>query len=176
MSFTIQDFKDNLSNIVRPNKFLAIVNCPSLISSYQGIGTDEMIFYVQSTMIPDRTFNEIEFKYYGMSYKLPASEIIQDLVISFLCDDKWNVRQYFEQWAQLINNRNDSVKGYSSELFADSSIIIQQLGIDNNVIASYEFFNIFPKIVDQIELNQDTFDTAESFQVTFAYSHWKVKL
>jgi hypothetical protein len=46
------------------------------------------------------------------------------------------------------------------------------LGFTGEELTTYRFYNIFPKIVSEIELNMDTPDTAATFQVTFGYSHW----
>ena len=37
----------------------------------------------------------------------------------------------------------------------------------------YEFFNMFPKNIDTIELNYETADALEEFTVDFTYSHWE---
>ena len=81
---TIDSFRYNLKSIVRPNRFLVNVYPPKSLKDE--ISTEELIVYATSATIPDRAFNEIELKYYGMTYKMPAAEIIQDLIITFICD------------------------------------------------------------------------------------------
>ena len=175
---SLESFRANIKNIVRPNKFKVEVIPPSSLGF--GSYVEPLIYYAQSASIPDRNFNEIQIKYYGMEYKLPASEITQDLVINFIVDSEWNNRNLFEQWANMINKRVSAdfsnmnpIKGNADELFKDSSVSVTQLGFKNNIIAQYFFNYVFPKQVDQIELHQETMDTFETFQVTFAYSYWE---
>jgi hypothetical protein len=171
MSISLVEFKKNLSNIVRPNRFLVYITPPASLT--EGMDTDVLKFYAQSAAIPDRNFNEIQIKYYGMEYKIPASEVGQDLMVNFILDEEWKVRDFFESWSQLINNRDNSRKGYAEDLFDGTFIEIHQLGFTGNVLAKYGFVNPFPKTVDQMELGMETVDSHSSFQVIFAYSYWE---
>lgn len=170
--YTIEDFKANLRRLVRPNKFIVRISSPVQDNK---MDEEQLIFQTTSAVIPDRNFNEIALKYFGMEYKIPAGEIIQDLIINFICDEQWDVRGYFESWANLISLRKDNdnpIKTDAKELFEDTVLQVDQLSYDNKIIATYSFINAFPKTVEQIELNQDTMDTFSSFQVTFGYSYW----
>ena len=171
MSISLAEFKAKLTNIVRPNRFLVYVTPPA--SLVADMDTDRLVFYAQSASIPDRNFNEISIKYYGMDYKLPASEVGQDLMVNFILDEGWQVRDFFENWSQLINNRADSRKGYAEDLFDGTSIEVHQIGFDGSVLAAYNYLYPFPKTVDQIELGMDNVDTHSTFQVIFSYSYWE---
>lgn len=155
-------------NIVRPNRFMVAINPPSFVSAM-----DELMYYATSASIPDRNFSEIEVKYYGMSLKLPASEIVQDLSITFIMDDEWKVRTFFEQWADGINDRVETAfKNKYKRLFDGVNIKVHQLGFEGDPIASYEFRNVFLKTLDQVDLSMDSTDSHSTFQATFAYSYW----
>ena len=54
-----------------------------------------------------------------------------------------------------------------------SKAFVEQLGKDDAVLMRYEFFNMFPKNIDAIELNYETADALEEFTVDFTYSHWE---
>ena len=174
---SLENFRARLSNIVRPNKFLVEVFPPSSLG-FSLSDVDTLRYYAQSASIPDRNFNEIAIKFYGMEYKVPASEITQDLIVNFIADEEWKNRNLFEQWANMISGRTpnqDSIKADTDELFKDSYVVVKQLDFRNNWIAQYKYNYIWPKQVDQIELHQETFDTFETFQVTFAYSYWETQ-
>lgn len=173
MSVDLEAFKTNLGNVVRPNRFQVEIVPPDALDLSQFIKTDKLMVHVQTATIPDRSFNEIPIKYYGMELKIPAGEVLQDLVITFINDEDWELRSLFEYWAQTINDRSNSVKGYMREVFGGAYITVTQLDFSGEEIASYRYKHIFPKIVDQIELNMETTDTIETFNVTFAYAYWE---
>lgn len=171
MPITLEEFKSNLTNIVRPNRFMAYVFPPSSMQAEIPFTPEWLAYHTVSAVIPDRTFNEIEVKYYGMSYKIPSSEVIQDLTVTFINTEDWNVKTFFDKWAEKVNNRQTSVKGKVEDLFEGSYVRVDQLDFKDNVIFSYKFEYVFPKTVDQIELSMDTTDSHETFSVTFAYSY-----
>lgn len=180
---SLETFKNKITNIVRPNKFLVLVTPPVIVTRgttnglHDNIGklgsAEELMFWATSAVIPDRNFNEISVKHYGMELKIPASEVLQDLVINFICDADWKLRNLFEKWTSLINNRNDNTKASIVDVFDGASITVKQLSFTNDVIATYEFMYPYPKTVDQIELNQETSDTHETCSITFGYSSWR---
>jgi hypothetical protein len=172
MSVSLVDFIDQLSNIVRPNKFLVYITPPTGLLETD-VDSNVMKFYVQSATIPDRTFGDIEMKFFGMTYKLPGNESISDLTITFINDNEWEMRDFFESWAENINERDTSIKGYARELFTGTSIVVKQLGFSGEVLANYRFYNVFPKTVAEIALSMDSTDSHETFDVTFDYSYFK---
>lgn len=173
MSLDLNTFKYNLGNIVRPNRFLVEIQPPPMVVLSDYTTVDRLRMHVQSASIPDRSFNEISVKFYGMEMKLPGSEVIQDLSITFINDEAWGIRELFEAWSTAINDRRTSKKGNMEDLFTGSYIVVMQMDSQGNAIASYIYRHIFPKTVDQIELNMETADTIETFNVTFGYSYWE---
>lgn len=176
---SLETFKYQLLDVARPNKFFVNIFPSEVVRSKTKstkFGKEfPSKFMVQSASIPDRSFNEIEMKYYGMSYKIPAGEMIQDLTITFLNDIDWETRTFFEIWANRINSRYTNLKGTMTEL-SDSKIIISQLNSKNQEVVKYTFHNVFPKILDQIELSMESNDSIETFQVTFSYSYYTAGL
>ena len=166
----LENFKNALTDIVRPNRFLVEIVPPSSIED--AIPTDRLMYFATSASLPDRNFNEVIIKFYGMDYKIPASEVTQDLIINFIVDESWGVRSLFEAWASLINDRETTEKADIVELLDGSYVKVHQLDNTGNKLQSYEFRYAFPKTMDQIDLNQETMDGHETFQVTFSYSYW----
>ena len=50
---------------------------------------------------------------------------------------------------------------------------VSQLGRDDSVLATYEFFNMWPTNLGAIELDTEGGDAVEIFDVEFAYSHFE---
>ena len=50
---------------------------------------------------------------------------------------------------------------------------VSQLGRDDSVIATYEFYNMWPTVLAPIELATTGGDEIETTTVTFAYSHFE---
>ena len=50
---------------------------------------------------------------------------------------------------------------------------VEQLDKADNVLARYEFFNMYPQSIAAITLDYDTTDALETFDAVFAFSHWE---
>lgn len=179
MAISLSVFKSRLGRVVRQNRFYAFINPPEIggLRKLRDEISHILQYHVKTAIIPSRSIGEYEFKYYGSTVKLPGDTNYNDLNITFLNEGSWKIRNLFEQWQEVIyHSMNDNIMGIrydAQELFAESSIIVQQIGLDDNdILAEYTFYNVFPKEVGEIELNMETNDSIQEFQVTFAYSHW----
>jgi hypothetical protein len=176
---SLEAFKNLLGDIVRPNRFLVTVFPPSAMLSGMKISTlvnildmSTVLFNVRNAQLPSKSFGEYPMRYMGQTYTLPGDLRYEDLVITFLMDDKWKSREFFESWNDLILNMSDNSRTDAKDLM-DASIIIFQIGNRTaEVLASYRFESVFPKAVGSVELSQDAQDRYEEFTVTFSYSYW----
>jgi hypothetical protein len=167
----LSEFKSNLIQFVRPNRFFVEITPPKALSGQYDPTT--LIFLAQSAKIPDRTAGEVEVKYHGMSLKLPGDYSHEDLSINFLNYYDWTPRDFLEDWMNLIQNIDGNNERTDSSELLVAQIKVKQLGLREDVIlAAYDFFNVFPKTLQSIELNMETTDSVETFTADFSYSHW----
>lgn len=168
---SLKDFKENITQMVKPNRFLVEIYPPS--SYVQEYSIDILRYLTQGAKIPDRTCGEIEMKYHGMTLKLPGDYTHDDLSLTFFNYYDWTPRNFFEDWMNLIQNVGDvNQRSDASSLF-DAGITVKQIGLrEDEVLASYVFYDVFPKNLAAIELGMDNTDQVETFTVDFAYSHW----
>jgi hypothetical protein len=144
---------------------------------------EAVTWHLKSTAIPARSIGEYEMKYYGMTYRLTGDTSFGDLTMTFLNEDTWIVRTFFEKWqeschiiqreieADVMVTQSQNYDAY--DLIRDAEIIIIQLGLKGEAVASYRFVSPFPKEVGEIELSMENNDTIEEFTVTFGYSYWE---
>lgn len=175
----IHNFKNALKEIVRPNRFMVTINPPSIYD--HGTDLQNLKFFTQSTKIPERTTGDVIIKWHGMEYHIPGDTTHDDLILTILNEAEWAARNFFENWSMLLQNTNSegfeegkNARVDAIDMLSDASLIVEQLGnTEDEVLARYKFYDVFPKSVGDIELSMDTIDTAETFQVTFAYSYWE---
>ena len=75
-------------------------------------------------------------------------------------------------WQQDIQEF-DGGNGATTTDYMLSRAFVEQLHKDDSVLARYEFFNMFPTNIGPIELNYETTDSLETFDVEFQFSHWE---
>ncbi len=168
----LSEFKSQLAQLVRPNRFFIEITPPSIYDHGQDL--QFFTYLAQSAKIPEKNIGEIEIKYHGMSLKIPGDYTHDDLSITFLNHYGWEPRDFFEGWIEIIQSiSSDNSRADSISVLDDAHLIVKQVGdIEEDILASYKFYNIFPKSISEIELNMETYDSVETFTVTFSYSHW----
>ena len=173
LGLKLSDFRSKISDLARPNRFEILITPPS---SYEYVASDYSLlsWSAETASIPARTQGEITLKYHGMELKLPGDYSKENLTIGFLNTYGWEGKNFFDMWMELGHQVSDqNIKTSSYDMIADSKITINQLGRTlNDVLASYEFYNVFPTNISAIELSTGDSDQVEKFTVSFAYSHF----
>lgn len=174
MTLSLSDFRNNIKDLARPNRFEVEIHSPSYIGADQTLRRF-LTWTVETAQIPSRTQGEIPIKFHGMELKLPGDYAKENLNIGFINSYGWEGRDFFENWMEYIQLTTvDNRKANAMDMITDSRIYINQLGrVQDSVIASYIFHNAFPTNISAIELNQNEMDTIEKFTVSFAYSHFE---
>jgi len=174
----LEEFKNALQQLARPNRFLVDINPPTIYGFTQDL--QQLKYCVQTAQIPAKTLGAPTMKFHGMELQLPGDYSHDDLTITFLNHWDWSGREFFENWSKLlqdVSSYRGQTEGFNTredaiDMIKDSSIIVTQIGeSEDQVLARYQFWDVFPKNISEIELNMEQIDTVETFQVTFAYSH-----
>lgn len=192
---TLDEFKNNVIQLAKPNRFTAEIVYDETVYDNPDVdpfsdiidgGTtaflDELRYLVQDASIPNRTQTNITVKYHGMKLELPGDFDHTDLTIKFINKANWLAREFFFTWMEMIQSTSTWTffsKGVNKRL--DSTllfkifpkIIVRQIGnTDDEILASYVFYNAYPKELSEIKLSMAD-DNIETFDVTFAYSYYE---
>ena len=168
---SLETYKNNLGDIVRPNRFLVEMNPPSIM--VVDVDLESLRFNVKGAQLPAKSFGEYAMHYMGQTLPLPGDLRYEELAITFIMDDDWQTRGFFEDWNDIILDMSDNSRTDAKDLLFDSSVIVHQIGNKSEeVLASYRFESAWPKAVGEIELSQDAIDRYEEFRVIFSYSYW----
>lgn len=192
---TLDDFKNTIVQIAKPNRFtVEIVYNESVYDNpkadpFVDIMTEgattflkELQYLVQDASIPNRTQNNITVKYHGMKLELPGDFDHTDLTVKFINRANWRPREFFFTWMEMIQSTStwsffsEGVnKRLNSTLIFQifPKIIVRQIGnSEEEILATYVFYNAFPKELSDIRLSMSD-ENIETFDVTFAYSHYE---
>lgn len=165
----LKEFKANIRNIVKPNRFKVEVFSPT---EFPIETKEEFVFLAQAAKIPEKTVGSIDLKYHGATFQIPGDYAHDDLSITFINDYKWEARSFFEDWIESIQKtQGDNTRGNLNSIFDGASVIITQLGnTEDDILAKYGFDYIFPKGVQAIDLGMEN-DQVEMFVVDFGYAY-----
>jgi len=175
--------------VARASLFEVFMTLPTRIQS--PTAEAQFRFVCKAAQLPSSTLGTVEVPYFGRKIKMAGNRTFDNWTVTIMNDEDFLVRNAFEKWSSLINNHNNNVRdvGMSSESGQNSYRSIATVrhyaksGVFNGGTVSgdaaiptreYDFINIFPVSVSNIDLAWETTDAIEEFTVEFAYDYWNV--
>jgi len=160
---TINQFKANLVGAgPRANRFEVFI--PRAGNKIQ--------FLCKTASLPGQTISPTEMKWKGLTIKLAGDRTYTDWTVGIYTDTDWSAKTAIEDWMQDTVRKESNVGPVGYEYMVDKATV-SQLGRDDSVIATYEFFNMWPTSVGDIVLDSAGGDEVETFDTVFAFSHFE---
>lgn len=170
--YTIDSFKSQIRDLVRPNRFVVQFAPPSLIS--EQINADFLSKMVKKISISPLSVNEYVYKRAGKKLHIPTFTDFTDISISFHNDIDMRARNFILLWHRTTINNWE--KNYSAiPLIALSgSITFFQLDGGNQPINAIKFTNCWPKTIQGMEFGHEMDNQVGEFSVDFTYTEQEI--
>jgi|GEM_PF-637508 len=163
----------------RPNLFQISMVFPPVLSlgvgAIPGSAGVLMPFMAQATSIPPDKLGEIPVGYMGRKVYFPGDREFDPWTITIYNDETFNIHAAFELWMSALNAHQANVRDITAALFPQyttNALIQQYPKVDLPSIMTYQMTSFFPTEVGAIELDWETNNTIEKFQVTLRYQWW----
>ena len=165
----VDDFKSKLKGGgARPNLFNCKVNFPAY-----ALGDAELTsFMVKGAQLPASTVAPVIVPFRGRQLKIAGDRTFEEWTVTVINDTGFEVRDAMERRMNGINSHNENT-GFNDPAEYQTDLSVDQLDKDGLVIKTYAFRSCFPTNITAIDLNYDTVDTIEEFQVTFQVQYWE---
>ncbi len=166
----VAQFKSRLSDGgARPNQFRVNLQFPGEVG-HPGVDYDLL---VTGAAIPASTVNPVITQFRGREVKFAGERIFDPWTITVINSADFKVREQFEAWMELINNKTDN-SGKISWADYQVDMSVEHLDRNNVAIQSYTLVQAFPINMSEIALQYAQNDIIEEFTVTFQYQHYIV--
>ena len=129
-------------------------------------------FLCKTAALPGQTIEQMDIKYKGLQIKLAGDRTFEDWEVGIYNDTDFSSRNAIEQWMADIVPLDSSIGPVGYDYMVDRATV-SQMSRDDSIIATYEFFNMWPKSIGAIELDTAGGEEVETFTTTFAYSHFE---
>ena len=169
---SIEDFKAVLQGGgVRPTMFEVEMTFPETVVADPTLATNDGTFLIKAAALPGSNVGVINVPFRGRQLKVSGDRTFADWNITVINDVSFGLRKAFEEWSERIQNHNYAV---GATTLADyfSSAIVRQLDRDGEQLRAYRFDGIWPKTISQIDLDFESTDTIEQYEVVFAVQYW----
>lgn len=166
----LQELKETLKMGARGNKYKIMLAAPV------GPTDDFLIDTVgKGGSIPAKTMGQVEIWTQGRKLVVAGDATYENTwALTFWNTQDLALRKGFDDWLLYIDNMETHSRGATThnDYMTDGGKIQQLNTSDNSVMATYEFYNMWPTGISAIEMADDQQDTITEFTVDFAYSHW----
>ena len=181
---TIADFKSKLiGGGARPNLFE--VELTTLPASVQGWDADTFKFMCKAANMPAQNIASIDVPFRGRTFKVAGDRTIDPWTITVINDEDFRLRRAFEEWSEQIAKLENNLGTTDPGAYMVNAKVYQlgrgstasskdNAGSSNAVLAEYQFVDIFPTNVSQIDLSYDSTDTIEEFTVEFQVQSFNI--
>ena len=173
---TISQFKSALiGGGARPNLFE--VEMP-LLPNGIAWDADSFRFLCKAAALPAQNTANIDVPFRGRTFKVAGDRTIDTWTVTVINDETFALRNAFEQWSDLIARLDNNLGATDPSAYMVNAKVFQlgrgasagsvtNQGDRNAVLKEYEFVDIFPTNVSQIDVSYDSTDTIEEFTVEF---------
>ena len=168
----IQDFKSRLSGGgARPNLFEVELAFPDAVAIANDV-LQKSRFLVKAAALPASTIAPVEIPFRGRILKVAGDRTFETWTITVINDTDFVIRSAMEKWMNVINKLEDAT-GLTDPDAYHKDAFVHQLDRDGAILRSYKFWDIFPTNISTIDLNYETTDTIEQFDVEMQVHWWE---
>jgi hypothetical protein len=181
MALSLSQFRANVTDLARPNRFHVIIGDPS--NDILTYGNDNQVslapweqsheFLIKTGSLPGRTIGNVEVNWQGMKYNIAGDPTFDDITFTMHNNYEWNARVFWETWIQKIaemeTNERSQPGAYKSDV-----ITLEQLGrTESDILATYKIFGAYPTTLNAIDLSMDNADQVEELSITLKVDYWE---
>ena len=172
--FGIETLKSKIGEFAKGNRYnVTFVNLPSGLST----AVNENLQYLcESVSLPTKGIASNAQDIYGPPREIPYRETFTEAALSFIVDDKFTVKRFFDKWQENIINPETGNVNYWNNFVA--TINITRLSNDATDFETatdkykIELREAYPSAVGEIALGHTQGGEILRLSVTFKYRKW----
>ena len=183
---TISQFKSQLTGGgARPNLFeVELTTFPAGIIGANW-DSDKFKYLCKAANLPASTIASIDVPFRGRTFKVAGDRTIDVWTVTVINDEDFKLRRAFESWSEHIAKLSNNLGATNPSSYMSNATVYQlgrgsninstsNAGADSSILAAYNFIDIFPTSVSNIDLSYDSGDTIEEFTVEFQVQTYEI--
>lgn len=167
MAFNINEIKSQLTYGGAKAALFEV----QLLNPIDAAGDAKVPFMVQAAALPESTLGMIEVPYFGRKIKVAGDRTFAEWTVTVINDEDFLIRNAMENWLNAINSHESNRR---LNVSYKSQAQITQYAKSGEPLRVYNFNGLFPTAVSPIQMDWNTTDQIETFDVTFQYDWWSI--
>lgn len=156
--------------LTRTNRFDVHFSTPKGVWSAGMTGRD-MLMRCTSVTLPGKSYTTAERRIHGPFSKLPYESIFNDVTASFILSENLMEKDIFQQWQDVVQNKDTGNFGYYDDYITD--ILIIPKTVTGEISNEFTLFDAWPMSISDIQYDMSDINSFGRIDVTFAYTKWE---
>lgn len=171
MSRPLRSFIDRVRNtgLARTNRYEVSVMFPN---NRDGELNSITTLFCDSVNLPGMNINTQPHIVFGEGREMPYGRMFDPVTLSFYMDSGLLIKQAFEDWMNMIVDKNSRAINYYNNYI--SEVVIAVENVDESNPYTVILHEAYPKTMNSIQLSSESRDIMR-LNVTFAYKYWTVE-
>ena len=174
--FSVEKIRAAAGGFAKGNRYNVTIIPPQFMSSNSDT-LSKFQYLCEAISLPTKGIASNAQKIYGPPREIPYGETFTEAALSFILDDAFTLKRYFDTWqANIINPESGNVANYWNDI--TGSILISRLPNDStNMVGGSEKYKVelreaYPSAVGEIALGHSQGSEILKLSVTFKYRKW----
>ena len=174
--FSVEKIRAAAGGFAKGNRYNVTIIPPQFMSSNSDV-LSKFQYLCEAISLPTKGIASNAQKIYGPPREIPYGETFTEAALSFILDDAFTLKRYFDTWqANIINPESGNVANYWNDI--TGSILISRLPNDStNMVGGSEKYKVelreaYPSAVGEIALGHSQGSEILKLSVTFKYRKW----
>jgi len=174
--FSVEKIRAAAGGFAKGNRYNVTIIPPQFMSSNSDT-LSKFQYLCEAISLPTKGIASNPQKIYGPPREIPYGETFTEAALSFILDDAFTLKRYFDTWqANIINPESGNVKNYYNNFVA--TINITRLSndatsfTDASNLYKIELREAYPSAVGEIALGHTQGGEILRLSVTFKYRKW----
>jgi hypothetical protein len=176
--FSVDKIRGAAEGFAKGNRYNVTIVPPAFLASAAVKAMPEKLQYLcEAISLPTKGIASNPQKIYGPPREIPYGETFTEAALSFILDDAFNVKRFFDQWQKhIINPENGNVNHYWNDIIGTINIV--RLENDATDFSggsdkyNVELREAYPSAVGEIALGHSQGTDILKLSVTFKYRKW----
>ena len=173
--FSVEKIRAAAGGFAKGNRYNVVIIPPTELTGHSALNRTQ--FLCEAISLPTKGIASNAQDIYGPPREIPYRETFTEAALSFILDDAFTLKRYFDTWqSNIINPETGNVANYWNDF--TGSILISRLpnAADNMAGGAdkykVELREVYPSAVGEIALGHTQGNEILRLSVTFKYRKW----
>ena len=175
--FSVDKIRASVGGFAKGNRYNVTIIPPAFMSSASDV-VSKFQYLCEAISLPTKGLASNPQDIYGPPREIPYRETFTEAALSFIVDDKFTVKRFFDKWQENIINPETGNVHYWSNFVATINITrLSNDAVDFEGTADAPSYKIelreaYPSAVGEIALGHTQGNEILRLSVTFKYRKW----